>query len=145
MPECRACLSSLCWPPETTPDHVCVAAVALMCRNAPAKKYLAGGFALSAGAAWAFVKWCVSASIPGFFEILFSPAGVWYVIITGAAGVGVTYWIDNPAHYKLHNTIWRALQLVALGFVYSSIADQGLAIAVVLALICYDWLYGLFR
>jgi hypothetical protein len=116
-----------------------------MCRTAPAKKYLAGSFVLSAGATWAFLKWCFSNSIPSMFQMLLTPVGVWYIIITATAGVGVTYWIDNPDHYKLHNTIRAGLQLAALFLVYTSIADPVLAIAAVLALICYGWLYGFFR
>jgi hypothetical protein len=111
------------------------------CRNAPAKKYLAGGLALSAGATWAFLRWCIShARFLSIREVLLSPVAVWYIIITGTAGVAVTYWIDHPDHYKLHNTIRTGLQLVALVFVYNSFPDQGLAIAAVLFLICCAWL-----
>lgn len=89
---------------------------------------------------WAFGTWA-----PGLREVVFSRVGVWYALITGAAGVAITYWLDNPDNCKVNTSIRVALQGLALGAVYWSIADETLALAAVATIMTFGWLAAILR
>lgn len=78
------------------------------------------------------MRWAYGTWMPGIQQILLSRVGVWYIIITGTAGVAITYWMDNPDNQKINTSVRVALQLLALGVVYFSIVDDKVAIAVVI-------------
>lgn len=63
--------------------------------------------------------------------------------MTGAAGVAITFLLDNLASRKTNTLMRLTLQSLALGTVYWSLADQTLALAAVAAVMAasaFGWL-----
>jgi hypothetical protein len=116
-----------------------------LCRNAPAKRAVTAGFFVSASGMVGIVRWAFGTWAPGVRAVIYSRVGVWYALITGAAGVAVTYWLDNPDNYKINTSIRVALQGMALGAVYWSIADETLALAAVATIMTFGWLSAFLR
>jgi hypothetical protein len=114
-------------------------------RNTPAKRAIGAGFALSASGMLAVVRWLFGTWAPGLHELVFSRFGAWYVLITGAAGVGLTYWLDDPNNYKINTSIRVALQGAALVVVYASISDEYCAIAAVVLLMTSGWSWAVLK
>lgn len=127
------------------PHHECCLSVLHSCRNAPAKRAIGAGFALSTTGMLGIMRWAYGTWMPGIQQILLSRVGVWYIIITGTAGVAITYWMDNPDNQKINTSVRVALQLLALGVVYFSIVDDKLAIVVVVAAMTLGYLMAIFR
>lgn len=118
---------------------------AVLCRSTPAKRYIGVGWAVSAGGMWSIVRWAFGTWAPGIQQVIFSPVGVWYVIITGTAGVAVTYWLDDPNSRKINTTIRVSLQIVALAALYFAVADDYVALALMGLLVCFGWLWAICR
>lgn len=135
---CRSCCSMLA---AGRPVLCC----AVLCRSTPAKRYIGVGWAVSAGGMWSIVRWAFGTWAPGIQQVIFSPVGVWYVIITGTAGVAVTYWLDDPHSRKINTTIRVSLQIVALGALYFAVADDYVALALMGLLVCFGWLWAICR
>lgn len=93
----------------------------------------------------AVVRWLFGTWAPGLHELVFSRFGAWYVLITGAAGVGLTYWLDDPNNYKINTSIRVALQGAALVVVYASISDEYCAIAAVVLLMTSGWSWAVLK
>lgn len=117
----------------------------IVIRNAPAKRAVTAGFLISASGMVGIVRWAFGTWAPGVRAVIYSRVGVWYALITGAAGVAVTYWLDNPDNYKINTSIRVALQGMALGAVYWSIADETLAVAAVATIMTFGWLSAFLR
>ena len=123
---------------------VSVPALALF-RHAPAKKAIGAGFAVSTAGMVALTRWAVSTWGPGVQQVVLSRVGVWYVILTGAAGVAVTYWLDDPANEKVNTTIRVGLQGLSMAVVYACVADERAAVAAVLLLMVHNYLLAILR
>lgn len=119
--------------------------VRMLCRNAPLKRAIGAGFAISATGMLGLVRWAFGTWAPGFQQLMLSRVGVWYAIITGTAGVAITYWLDQPDNYKVNTSIRVALQILALGVVYGRIADERLALGAVAVLMTFGWLRAICR
>lgn len=118
---------------------------AVLCRNTPAKRAIGVGCAISASGMWGIVRWAFGTWAPGVQQVVFSRVGLWYVIITGTAGVAVAFWMDDPANHKINTTIRVALQILALGTLYCAVADEYAALAALALLVCYGWLWAILR
>lgn len=93
----------------------------------------------------ALARWMYGTWAPGLQQVLFSRAGIWYVILTSTAGVALTYWLDDPNNEKINTSIRVGLQGLSLSVVYACIADEYVAIGAVLLLMTHRWLLAIFR
>jgi len=109
-------------------------------RNTPAKRAIGAGFALSASGMLALIRWVYGTWAPGIQQVLFSRVGAWYILLTGAAGVAVTYWLDDPANEKINTSIRVGLKGIAIALLYASIADEYVAVGAILLLLTHGWL-----
>jgi hypothetical protein len=119
--------------------------VRVLCRNAPLKRAIGAGFAISATGMLGLVRWAFGTWAPGIQQLMLSRVGVWYIIITATAGVAITYWLDQPDNYKVNTSIRVALQILALGVIYGRVADERLALGAVAILMTFGWLRAICR
>lgn len=91
------------------------------------------------------VRWAYGTWMPGVQQLLFSRVGAWYLLITGAAGVALTYWLDDPNNQKVNTSIRVGLQGLALLVVYANIADERVGLAAVMVMMTSGWLWAILR
>jgi len=129
-------MASITAPQQCCRDPTMLPNLYVLCRKSPAGAGVSVVFALSATAMMGIgCLVCITWS-PGIQQVLFSRVGAWYILLTGAAGVAVTCWLDDPAHASaaVCGSLRLGLQGTGVALLIANIADSGIScgIAVVL-------------
>ncbi|KAL4427710.1 hypothetical protein ABPG75_001799 [Micractinium tetrahymenae] len=102
----------------------------ILYRKVPHKGKVFAGTAVFGSSFLAAVRWMFGVWLPSAQQVLMHPVTLGYLALSGLAGLGTTYYYNNPENRKLNTMLRVALQLVGLASVYfsSSMTEGSLAL-----------------
>jgi hypothetical protein len=100
----------------------------------PQKRALVAALTVSASTAWGVVRWVYGTWMPSWQAVLTSRPMVWYLILSGLLGLGITYYFDDLGNVKVNNIIKVTLKLTGLLLLYNGSTDDVVSLGMVAAL-----------
>lgn len=100
-----------------TTASVLLVALFILYRVVPDKRKVAAGFMVFGSGVMTFGRWMFGTWIPSTAQLMHSKLVWGYLALSALAGLGVTYYFDNPANAKLNTILRVAMQLMGLAAV----------------------------
>jgi hypothetical protein len=108
----------------------------VLCRDTPASLNVCVGWAAIAAMVFTIARWTCGTWDPSDQQVIDSHLWLWYVIITGTAGMMVASHLEDQA---ITTATRVSVQTVALAMFYFTFADIRMVLAALGLLIWYQW------
>lgn len=104
-------------------------------RSLPHKGKLFAAVTLFGSSVMATARWILGTWVPSLRLVLTNPITLGYMVISGLAGLALTYYFNDTSSHKFNTILKVALQLLGLGLIALSVPSTETGIGAIVALL----------